>query len=57
MRGGRNMFDGAAKTGRVRSAAMPLSWAHVGIGIDRRFGSPWKPQQEQMPLQESGATG
>jgi hypothetical protein len=57
MRGGRNMFAGAANAGRVSSAERPVSWAHVGIGIDRRFGSPWKPQQEQMPLQESGATG
>jgi hypothetical protein len=57
MRGGRNMFEGAANAGRVSSAEMPATWAHAGIGIDWRFGSPWKPQQEQMPLQESGATG
>lgn len=57
MRGGRNMVEGAATTGSIGSGEMPAIWVPVGVGTGQTFGRPWNPQQEQMPLQSSGATG
>jgi hypothetical protein len=57
MRGGRNTVEGAAKTGSIGSGETPAMWVPVGTGTSQTFGRPWNPQQEQMPLQVSGATG
>jgi hypothetical protein len=51
------MVEGAAKTGSIGSGEMPAIWGLVGTGTGQTFGRPWNPQQEQMPLQSSGATG
>jgi hypothetical protein len=57
MRGGRKMVMGGAEAGRVGSIEMLAIMASDGIRIGWTFGSPWNPQQEQIPLQLSGATG
>jgi hypothetical protein len=57
MRGGRNMVEGDTKAGRAVSGGMPAITPDTGTRACRIFGSPWDPQQGQMPLQVSGATG
>lgn len=50
-------MEGGGKAGRAASGETPASLAFAGIKTCRLFGSPWNPQQEQIPLQVSGATG
>ena len=57
MRGGRNIVERGAKAGRGASGATPASSTFTGMRICRTFGRPWNPQQEQIPLQSSGAAG
>jgi hypothetical protein len=57
MRGGRNIVERGAKAGRGASGATPASSTFTGMRTCPTFGRPWNPQQEQIPLQLSGATG
>jgi len=57
MRGGRNIAEGGVNAGRGASGETSASLAFAGIRTCWVFGSPWNAQQEQMPLQVSGATG
>ena len=57
MRGGRNIAEGGVNAGRGSSVETAASLAVTGTRTCWVFGSPWNAQQEQMPLQVSGATG
>ena len=57
MRGGRKRLESGAKTGLVASVGISVITVSVGIRSGLLFGSPWNPQQAQIPLQGSGATG
>ena len=57
MRGGRNIAEGGVKAGRGASGKIAASVVCPGVRTCWVFGSPWNAQQEQMPLQVSGATG
>lgn len=57
MRGGRNIVECGASAGRGASGATPMSPTFTATRICWTLGMPWNPQQEQMPLQLSGATG
>jgi hypothetical protein len=57
MRGGRKIAARGVKAERGASAATLASAAFTGKRTCRTSGRPWNPQQEQIPLQVSGATG
>jgi hypothetical protein len=57
MRGGRNIVERGAKAGWGASGVTSASSTFTGMRTCRICGRPWNQQQEQIPLQSSGATG
>jgi hypothetical protein len=57
MRGGRKIVERRAKALRGAWGATLASSTLTGISACLIFGRPWEPQQEQIPLQSSGAIG
>jgi hypothetical protein len=57
MRGGRNIVERGAKAGWGASGVTSASSTFTGMRTCRICGRPWNQQQEQIPLQLSGATG
>jgi hypothetical protein len=57
MRGGRNIVERRAQALRGAWEATLARSTLTGMRACLTFGRPWKPQQEQIPLQSSGAIG
>jgi hypothetical protein len=57
MRGGRNMDEGGARTGEGNSGQTPVVTVFTMPRTAPTFGSPRKPQHEQIPLQVSDVAG
>jgi len=57
MRGGRNIAALGTKAGHGAFAATTARATYTGMKVRPQFGRLWNPQQAQIPLQVSGATG
>ena len=51
------MGERGARTGETGSGQTPMVTLFAKVRTGLAFGSPWKPQHQQMPLQLSGAEG
>ena len=57
VRGGRKMEERGATTGEDGVGQLPAVTLFLKARMGLAFGSPWKPQHQQMPLQVSGWAG